>query len=185
MITPWSRVLFDLKRSLLSDFSEWGLVARHRHYISASPMVPDKIWCRKAVSVECLMSQDRSWTFMSELPQGIPEVKRGLKRTLETLVLRQRVPVNGYRVLVRLWTPIKKIDLKLIQENYRFVMSTFQFNSDRISIDFNNSWPVVTLFHNFLGFHMILTSKYCNSDEKFIKNSPLLNTFSNRDQIGV
>ena len=39
---------------------------------------------------------------MSELPQGIPEVKRGLKRTLETLVLRQRVPVNGYRVLVRL-----------------------------------------------------------------------------------
>ena len=58
-------------------------------------------------------------------------------------------------------------------------MSTLQSTSVRILIDFNNFWPVVTLFHNFLGFHMILTSKYCDSDEEFIKNSPLLNAFSN------
>jgi len=73
----------------------------------------------------------------------------------------------------------QKVGLELVQENYRFLMSTFQSTSVRISIDFNNFWPVVTLFHNFLGFHMILTSKYCDSDEEFIKNSPLLNAFSN------
>ena len=58
-------------------------------------------------------------------------------------------------------------------------MSTFQSNSVRILIDFNDFCPTVTLFHNFFEFHMILTSKYCESDEEFIKNSTLLNDLKN------
>ena len=73
----------------------------------------------------------------------------------------------------------QKVDLKLVQENYRFVMSTFQSNGVRILTDFNDFCPAVTLFHNFLGFYMILTSKYWDSDEEFIKNPPLLNALEN------
>ena len=54
-------------------------------------------------------------------------------------------------------------------------MSTFQSTSVRILTDFDDFLLIVTLFHNFLGFRMILTSKYCDSDEEFIKNSPMLN----------
>ena len=72
----------------------------------------------------------------------------------------------------------QKVDL-LVQENYRFLMSTFQSNSARILTDFDDFWPSVTLLHNFLGFHMILTSKYCDLEKEFIKNSPLLNTLKN------
>ena len=41
----------------------------------------------------------------------------------------------------------------------------------------------MTRFHNFLVFYMILTSTYCDSEEEFIKNSPLLNALNNNNQI--
>ena len=58
----------------------------------------------------------------------------------------------------------------MIQEKSKSLMSTFQFNSDRILNDFDDFWSDVTWFHNFLGFHMTLTSKYCDSYEEFINN---------------
>ena len=58
-------------------------------------------------------------------------------------------------------------------------MSTFQSDSVRILTDFDDFWPVVTLFHNFLGFQMLLRSIYCHSDEEFVRNSPLLNVLTN------
>ena len=36
----------------------------------AYPVVKDRIWYRKIVSVECIVSQDQSRTLISELPQG-------------------------------------------------------------------------------------------------------------------
>ena len=41
---------------------------------------------KKTVSIECIMSQDRSRTLISELSQGISEMKRYLKRTLENRI---------------------------------------------------------------------------------------------------
>ena len=72
------------------------------------------------------------------------------------------------------------VDLEFVQEITRFLMSTFQSVSVRILTDFDDFWPVVTLFHNFLGFHMLLRPKYCHSDEDFTSNSPLLNFFRNK-----
>ena len=40
----------------LTHFNAWGLVTRLRHYISAPPVITDRIWCRKTISIECLQS---------------------------------------------------------------------------------------------------------------------------------
>ena len=71
--------------------SRW-LVTRLRHHISAAPVITDRIWCWKTVSVECL---DRSRTLISELPQGTPEVN---KWTLEDRIRARntRVALGSY-----------------------------------------------------------------------------------------
>ena len=94
--------------------SEVSLRVTDTLLFSAPSMVTDKICYRKAVSVKCLVPQDRSQTLISELPQQ-----------LQTVELCQRVPVDGYRVLVswfdselQILTEIRqKVELKLVQEN--------------------------------------------------------------------
>ena len=71
------------------------------------------------------------------------------------------------------------VDLQLVQEIHRFWCLLFQSVNVQILTDFDNFWPVVTPFHNFLGFHMLLRPTYCHSDEEFVRNSPLLNTLKN------
>ena len=58
------------------------------------------------VSVERIVSQDQSWTFISELSQGISDRKIVLKWDAEvTITLHSGCPANGYTVSLRLWKP--------------------------------------------------------------------------------
>ena len=155
-------------------------------------MVTNRIWCWKSVSIECIVSQDQSWTLISELPQGTPEARKDLKWTLEDRITTVNTRVlcgrSFFRWILSLGSTLNsKYWLKYdkswsgvgSRRLLQILMSTFQSNSVRILTDFDNFGPVVTLFHSFVRFHMILTWKYCDSDEEFIKNSPLLNVFFN------
>ena len=153
--------------------------------VSVHPQWSQTEYGVKTVSVECFVSQDRSWTLISELSQGTPEMSIDLKWILEVKIytFEQKHmcvwgPLDGYRVLVRLWAP--NIDRNTTKSRSRVGSKKLQIFYIYFSVqqcpDFN--W-FTTLLHNFLGFHMILTSKYCDSEEEFIKNSPLLNALQN------
>ena len=74
--TFWSK---KVQRSFLCliSVSEVSLRVTDTLLFSAPSMVTDKICYRKAVSVKCLVPQDRSQTLISELPQQVQTDSRG------------------------------------------------------------------------------------------------------------
>ena len=129
------RYFLIYRGQFLTDFGKRGLVTCLRRCISASPVISDRIWCQKTVFVECRVSHDRSRTLISELSQGTPETKIGLKWDLEVVISTRNTrdvlvidtePWFGSELQI-LTEKQRNVDLEFVQENPRFLMSTLFF----------------------------------------------------------